>query len=87
MSDKPGWGLGDEEQQEDAQGGEDAADTSQHTPADCLKQGLVIHNSEMRDSHEYTQNQVLGEQIFSCEAQLNTCTYVLSVRLSVCGQT
>ena len=53
LSDQPGRGLGDEEQQEDAQGGEDAADTSQHTPADCLQQGLVTHNSDLRDSHEY----------------------------------
>ena len=40
VSDQPGRGLGDEEQQEDAEAGEDAADTSQHTPADCLQQGL-----------------------------------------------
>ena len=55
LGDQPGWGLRDEEQQENAQGGEDAADTCQHTPADCLQQGLVTHDSDMRDSHGYTQ--------------------------------
>ena len=46
--------------------------------------------SEVSNLYEPLRRDKIVFPVFSCEAQLNTCTYVLSVcpsvRLSVCGQ-
>ena len=38
----------------------------------CWGQDIKIHNSDMRDSHEYIQKQVWGEQIFTRQSSFRT---------------